>query len=171
LTVLVGVVVPGEGCVLACDSRVSIGATILSDDCPKYVIAGSCVALVCGEDGGLLDALDGSRNVDELRYRALEYQNGKDLDWALLVYDRRSEKLVYFEGSGATVLLDDFGALGSGGTLALGALTYAGKPRTLASAQKLARRACQVAIRHNATCGGKVRVLTIRGKRLPVEIS
>lgn len=150
---------------MACDSRVTSGYEIVTDDCLKYVIAGSAVCLVSGNDGSLLEHLAQARNIEGVRLLANEYQEGKGLSWDLLCYCRRSEKLVLIDHAENAIVLGTFYATGSGGDTALGVLASAAAPRTLEAAARVVRKACEIACRHNAGCGGKIRVLTIRGKR------
>jgi 20S proteasome alpha/beta subunit len=157
--------------VLACDSRVTAGTGIVTDDCLKYVVAGSAVALVAGSDGALMDVIASAKNIDGLRMLATEYSDGRQLQWELLCYCRKSERLVWLDNTGMALPLGDYHATGSGGDYALGVLSSAPKPKDLAAAARLVRKACRVAIKHNAACGGKVRVLVVRGKRAPVEFS
>lgn len=172
MTVCCAIVVPGQGAVLGCDSRVSNVATadILSDACEKFIVAGSVTALISG-DIGLLDHIVAARNIEGLRMLAAEYSDGRGLSWDLLTYCRKSERLVYLDQAGVAQPLGEFYATGSGAGYALGCLSSSPRPKDLIQAQKLVRKAVRIAIKHNAACGGRIRVLTVRGKRSPVEIS
>jgi 20S proteasome alpha/beta subunit len=171
VTVIVGYTVPGEGAVLACDSRVTAGYGILSDSCDKFVVAGSAVCLVSGHDGSLIDHICHARNIEGVRMIAAEFMEGKNLSWDLLCYDRRSEQLVMVDSHGSSILVGPYHASGCGGDYAMGVFSSSPTPRTLERAQKLVKKACAVAIKHSAACGGKIRILTVRGKRAAVEIS
>lgn len=165
MTCCVAIKVPGHGAVLACDSRVLSGLGILTDACDKFVIAGSAVCLVAGHDGMLCDVISSAKNVDEVRHAALEYTDGKTLSWDLLIYDRRSDSLVYLDNHGSTIRLGNVATSGSGGDIAQGVLDALPKPSGLPAAAKAAERAIRTAIRRNAACGGRVRVLSIPSSR------
>lgn len=162
--------IEGEGAVLACDSRVTAGYSILSDSCDKFVVAGSAVCLVSGHDGSLIDHICHAKNVEGVRMIAAEFMEGKGLSWDLLCYDRRTERLVMVDSHGSAIVLGPYHTSGCGGDYAMGVLSSSPIPRTLEAAQKLVRKATAVAVRHSAACGGRIRVLTVRGKRAAVEI-
>lgn len=170
MTVAVGVRVPGEGAVLACDSRVLAGYDIVSDTCEKFLVCGSCVALVAGNDGGLMDAIAGTKNVQELHTAAFAYQEGKALNWSLLVYDRKADRLLSIDSDGCVLPLGLQATDGAGGGIALGVLSGQ-RPKDLAAAKRLVKRAVLTACKHNASCGGRTRIVTVRGKRGSVEVS
>ena len=170
MTVVAGYLVPG-GAVLACDSRVLAGDQIASDSCDKFVIAGSAVCLVSGQDGALMEAIGQAKNFEGVRMLATEYQQGNSgLNWNLLCYDRRTEQLLDFDSDGCTLTVGPWATRGAGGPYAAGALSASSVPRTLEAAEKLVRKACSIAIKHSAACGGRIRVLTVRGKRTAVEV-
>jgi 20S proteasome alpha/beta subunit len=171
MTVVVGQLVEGAGAVLACDSRITCGYSILTDACDKFLVCGSAVVLVSGDDGGLMAELAHTRHFDTVRAAALAYTEGKQLTWELLIYDRRVGGLFVLNSDGATVPLGSYAALGAGGDIALGVLGSAPVPKDLVSATRLVKRAARVAVKHNSGCGGKIRVLTIRGKRDRVEVA
>lgn len=147
------------------------GYGIVTDNCLKYVVAGSAICLVSGHDGALCDVIAQARNIEGVRMMAAEYMEGRGLSWDLLCFDRRLQTLVCLDSHGSAIVLGNYHTTGAGGDVALGVLSGALVPRTLEAAQKLVRKACNVAVKHNAACGGKIRVLTVRGKRAAIEFS
>ncbi len=171
MTVCVALKVPGVGAVLACDSRVLCGHGILTDACDKWIIAGSAICLVSGHDGALMDVLSEARSLQEVHTAALEYTDGKALNWDLLIFDRKSDCLVFLDNHGSTLRLGLSATSGSGGDIAQGVIDTLPKPTTLAQASRIADRAIRTAIRRNAACGGRVRVLQVPGaRRKPVLV-
>lgn len=171
MTVCLALKVPGHGCVLACDSRVLCSYNVLTDQCDKFVVAGSAVCLVSGHDGMLCDVIAGAKSIDEVRHAALEYTDGKQLSWDLLVYDRRSDSLVLLDNHGSTIRLGNSATTGAGGDIAQGVLDTLPKPSSLPAAARAAERAVRTAIRRNASCGGRVRLLTVpAARRKPVHV-
>ena len=171
MTVTAAILVPGHGCVLGCDSRVTAGYGIVTDACVKYVVAGSAICLVSGHDGSLMDYIASARNIEGVRLIASEYTDGRNLSWDLLCYDRKLERLVVIDSHGSAIPVGAYHTSGSGGDVALGVLSSSPPPQTLEAGKRLIRKACGLAARHNAACGGKVRVLTVEGGRKKVEIS
>ena len=167
MTCIVAVRVPGVGCVLGCDSRVTVGTEILTDLCDKYFVAGPCAGAIAGYDGGLLQALVAAKGVDAVRAAALKYTEDREkLDWSALLYDQRADKLGYLDSSGAWLPLGSTAAQGCGAAYALGYLSGQPTPRTLDQAHALAEAAVKVAIRHDSACGGRVRAVRApRGAR------
>jgi 20S proteasome alpha/beta subunit len=177
LPVTVGVVyrVPGQGAVLACDSRITgDNAQILSDQDEKWLVAGSSVACCAGSLGGLWNDLRAQppRSWPELRRAITDIDAvlSHDRDYEVLAYDRRADSLWHADHSGEALRKGLFATIGCGGTLALGVLEASAAPRTLEAAEKLVRRAVRVACKYNSACGGRTRVLLVQGKRTAISI-
>ena len=162
MTVGLGIVVRDKGCVLACDSRVMAGYSIVSDDCEKFVLCGSAVALVSGNDGGLVDAIKGSRNLVQLHKRALTYTVDTNLTWDLLIWDRTTSRLYLLDQAGSFLPLGATAAIGRGGEMAQGFLdAFAKAPVSLVEASARAQAGVVATCRRNAACGGLVRVIVV----------
>lgn len=163
MTVLAAVRVPGKGCVLAADSRVTAGTSIVTDTCVKVLRCGAVVAGVSGHDGSLLTALKGTRNWDEVLRGAFKYAaDHPALDWSLLVYDSGADVLRYVD-SDETVL--DSGLVATGGCgapYARGWLDAQAPARTLEVARAQAMGAVRAAIKRDSACGGRVRTIVLR---------
>ena len=93
-----------------------------------------------------------------------------DRDYEVLAYDRRGDSLWHADHSGEALRKGLFGTIGCGGALALGVLEASAAPKTLESAERLVRRAVKVACKYNSACGGRVRVLVVRGKRGAISV-
>lgn len=171
MTIGLGIKVPGQGCVLACDSRVLCGNDIVTDTCDKFVLAGSAVAVVAGHDGALMDHLQLCKSFDELYNTALEYTQDKPLNWDLLIFDRKTDQLVFLDNHGSLLRVGNGYAIGCGSGFAMGVLDALPKISTLEAAKKAADKAVRCAIRRNAACGGRVRLLVVpAGRKAPVQV-
>lgn len=173
----VGIVyrVPGQGAVLACDSRVtSDSGAIYTDTDEKWLVGGGYVASCAGGLGGLWYDLREAppRTWRELRTATVnpEAETKMGLAYELLVYDRKADQLWTADHQGDATRKGLFAAIGCGGTLALGVLEASAQPRTLEAAERLVRRAVKVACKHNSFCGGRVRVLVVKGKRSVITV-
>ena len=161
MTIGVAISLGSEGAVLACDSRITEGSSIFVDDCQKWLVTGSVVSVVAGKDGGLMDAIRGVKNFQELHTAAMDYTHGRDLNWCLLSYDRPSSQLVYLDSDGLLQPLGRQGAIGCGSATAKGVLAVSKAPRSLEQAAKVARKACEVTCQHDVLCGGKINVVVV----------
>lgn len=164
MTVGVGIRVPGQGAVLACDSRITDPASgeIFTDAEHKWGVFGSAPAVYAGVVGDLWDELRRSppRNISELRERIRDLQaqeHGRD--YGILCYDRAKDRLLGLSHQGEATQMGVHYTIGCGGALALGVLDAAKAPTSLEAAAKLATRAVKITCRRNAFCGGRIRVL------------
>lgn len=170
MTVGVAIRVPGQGAVLACDSRVvdSDSGEIYTDADHKWGLFGTTAAVCSGALGGLwLDLREKPpRNLAELRERTTDLDaKDHDREYEILVYDRRKDRLVICDHQGDMTHVGGMGAVGSGGAIALGVLDAAKPPTTLEAAATLAQRACRIATRRNAFCGGRIRLVLVPAAR------
>jgi 20S proteasome alpha/beta subunit len=155
VTVGVAYRVPGLGAVLVSDGRVTHDQEIVSDVERKFVVCGATAVLVSGTVGQVWRQLQERPPRSFAAFRERLAESDDETDW--LAYDRRSDRL----WAGDVRLGHTFAALGSGGSLALGALEVSPTPRTLEAAEKVAIAAARVACRRNVTCGGRIRVLVV----------
>lgn len=171
VTVGVAYRVPGLGAVVACDSRITDteSGMIYSDHVDKWLIGGSVVACYSGTAGGLWGELREAspRTWADLRKALIDIDatESHDRDYDALAYDRRTDTLWHTDHQGDAVRKGVCGTIGIGGTIALGVLEASPTPKTLEAAERLVRRAIKVACKHNSSCGGRTRVLVVRGKR------
>ena len=169
MTVCVGIALPSGGAVMACDSRVCVGESIMTDDCQKWVITGSVISLAAGATGGLFRAIGRAKGLVDLHEAAADYTEGKSLEWCLLSYDRELGGLWYLDSDGQLLPLDGAYAVGCGADLARGVMVASKPPTSLEQAGKLARKACGAACTYSALCGGTIHVLTVpTGRRRKV---
>jgi len=174
MTVGIAIRVPGAGAVLACDSRISgDGGHIFTDLEEKWLVAGTATAVYAGCVGGMWHKLRDAppRNWTDLR-AAIECPDAasRGLDYELLVYDRTQDRILWTGQHGEATVVRTHAACGAGGAYAYGVLDAAKPPTTLDAAVALARRTIKIVCRRNMTCGGRIRILVVRGKRTPVEI-
>lgn len=171
MTVCLAYRVPGEGCVLVSDGRVTDGALrVLTDSCDKSAVLGSCVALVAGCDGRALQDLQElkvKKYADILAYVRSRHGESEDY-WQLIVWDRSGQKL-YTLDSALTELEHSVAAIGCGSDIATGVLSALPHPQSLEEATRALNKAARVACRRNAGCGGRIRTIVVRGKRKPIE--
>jgi hypothetical protein len=167
--------VPGLGAVMVCDGRVSDGnSTILTDTSEKWLVAGSAVASYAGAIGGKwLDLRDNPPKDWTALWAALidHDATAHGLDYEILAYDRKRDRLLRTDHQGSALTVGLYSAIGAGGDIALGVLDALPAPRTLEGAVKLCQRAVRAAIRRNASCGGRIRTLIMRGRRAAVQVS
>lgn len=78
-------------------------------------------------------------------------------DSEVLVYDRRQDKTFY----GDLPVGRAYAGIGAGSPIALGALEAMPMPRDLEAAAKAVNKAVEVAIKLNASCGGRIRTVII----------
>lgn len=169
-TVLACYRVPGEGAVIACDSRVTMSTGVVSDTCDKWLVCGSVVLAVYGMDGGLPQALKPAKNWAEVMKRGTEYSKGTPLDWGVLAYDRRVDRVMLGEHLGGQYQVSNVYCTGAGGDYAQGWLDSQPRAKSLNAAAKLCRTALKAVFRRDVSCGGRIRILIARGKRGPVEL-
>lgn len=151
---------PGQGAVFACDSRITMGTTILSDSCDKWLLCGSVTLVVAGADGGLTLALARCRDIQQVIRVADEYSTPRDVDWIALGYDQKSDRIFTLLSCGQLQPLTRYSTIGCGGSYAKGWLDSCALRRDLRSAERVLRDACQSAIANDAACGGLVRTVT-----------
>lgn len=174
MTVGVAYRVPGHGAVLCCDGRICDPDTgaVHTERAEKWMVGGSVVAMYAGEIGwawlGLRD--NPPKTWRELCER-LEELRDRELDYSILAYDRTKDRLVHTDSADGAALPGLYGAVGCGGSVALGALDASPAPTSLTAAAKLVARAVRIACRRNAMCGGRVRTLVIPGRRGAVTVS
>lgn len=150
----------GKGAVLVSDGRVTHDNEIVTDSERKFVVCGSTACLVSGTVGQVWRQLQEKPPRSFTAFRAQLADSEDETDW--LAYDRRSDRL----WCGDVRLAHPFAVLGSGASLALGALEAMPIARSLTDAESRALAAVRIACRRNVTCGGRIRVLTVpkRGK-------
>lgn len=170
MTVGLVIRVPGHGAVLACDSRLSDdgAGTIYSDTERKWGQFGQVIACYAGSPGGLwLELLaDPPKRWAEFHKRTTVAGG----DFEILAYDRARDRLVHTDEKGWAVPVHGLhAAIGCGGPIALGVLDAAKTPSSLEAAAQLAGRAIKIACRRNVFCGGRVRVVLVKGRRAPLE--
>lgn len=164
MTVGVAIRVPGVGAVLVCDSRVSdsSGGKIYTDSEQKFGVFGTCTAIYAGRPGSLWIELRDSppRNWPEVYAKLTDTDaRAKDRDYEVLVYDRTQDRVIHTDASGYAVISGTSSTIGCGGELAQGVIDGARAPATLEAAAALALRACRAAVRRNAFCGGRLRLV------------
>lgn len=159
MTVGVGYRVPGLGAVLCSDGRVTHDDLIVSDSTKKYIVCGSTVVLIAGTVGQVWRQLQERPPRSFAAFREALAAHADEQDW--LAYDRRSDRL----WSGELQLSAPFGALGTGSSIALGALEALPLAKTLEAAERAALSAVRIACRRQASCGGRIRTVIVPGKR------
>lgn len=170
VTVIAVYRIPGEGAVLCADGRVTSGSSIITDTCDKWQVCGSVVLGIYGADGGLPQALEPAKNWAEVMKRATEYTTGKPLDWGLLAYDRRADRVVLGDSAGGEYSTLNIFAVGAGGDYAQGWLDGQKKAKSLNEAARLCKQALKAVFRRDASCGGRIKTLIVRGKRGAVQL-
>ena len=161
MTVGLGYRIPGVGAVLACDSRVTDSSSndILSDTEKKYAICGSMVVLVSGTLGKLWNQVQTSPPKSFNAFRSLLNEHmSDDTEW--LVYSKSDDRLYL----GDMLVTRPIAGIGCGSSFGLGALEALPLAKSLETAQKAISTAMMIACRRNASCGGKIRIITIPKK-------
>lgn len=173
MTVIVAVRLPGEGAVLAADGRVTQGTEIITDVCEKLSVCGSAILGASGQDGCLLPVLEQAKNWQDVVRAGVDFASKwTSLNWNVVGYDRKADQLWYFDWDGSQIPVPGmFAAIGCGGTYALGYMDARPKPRSLEDAAVLARAAVKATCKRDALCGGRVRLILVRGRRGAIEIS
>lgn len=163
VTCIVACRVPGKGAVIACESRVTAGTEIITDACDKWMVCGTVVLAIAGHDGGLVQALTGSKNLPGVLKAAAEYSSAHNgLNWQIIGYDMPRDQLLQLDSDGALIVVErKVTAGGSGGSYALGWLEAQRAPKTLGAAARSTTLAVRAAIKRDCACGGRVRVLSI----------
>lgn len=169
MTCIVAYRVPGEGAVLSCDSRVTDESAIVTDTCDKWLICGNVLLGISGHDGGLMPTIAPARSWADVVRLSAEYSRGRELEWEILAYDRRADRLMSLDHHGTQLVLGNAAAAGHGAAYALGALDVLPRARSLDKAAALATKAVRVAIRRDTSCGGRVRTFVARGRSRAVE--
>jgi len=161
VTVCLGYRIPGVGAVLACDGRITDGSSndILSDNEKKYAICGNMVVLVAGTFGKLWNKIQTSppKSFTALRM-AINDHMGDDSEW--LVYSKSEDRLYL----GDMLVSRPIAGIGCGSAFGLGALEALPLAKTLEAAQQAVSTAMAIACRRNASCGGRIRLITIPKK-------
>lgn len=174
MTVGVAIRVPGQGAVLACDSRTTGDfGTVYSDSDQKYGVFGTCVGLCAGQMGGLwIDLCESPpRNWAELRGKITDLDaTAHGRAYEILVYDRLGDRILLTDHQGDSILQSGFAAIGVGADLALGVLSASKTPTTLDAAAKLVQRTVKIVCRRNALCGGRIRTLVVHGRKGPIDV-
>lgn len=156
MTVVAAYRVPNVGCVVMSDSRVSSGSgKVHSDVTRKTLRIGDLTLAITGSDQHALQDLCASK---VRTYPALiEWMRTRDdkSAWCVYGYDSSNDKLFALEADLEFVEYDQWFAGGAGGELAAGALEVLPVPATLDEAVNVLQVAIAVAIKHNATCGGR----------------
>ena len=156
MTVGVAYRVPGLGAVLVSDGRVTDQhCELVTDSARKFVLAGATACIVAGEIGPVWRQLQERPPRSFRAFREALESSVDDTDY--LAYDRRADRLWV----GDVRLFQPFAVIGSGATLALGALEAMPPAKTLVDAERNALSAVRVACRRNVTCGGRLRVLVV----------
>jgi 20S proteasome alpha/beta subunit len=155
MTIIVAIRVPGQGAVLACDSRVSIGDEIASDSYVKCRAGAEVLYAACGTERGMLEQFE-AHTWPEVYDQALSLELQ---DWSLLAADKSG---VYFLHHGGFRLRHPFKyATGSGAPFALGYMDACRPAKSVADAVHIAKGAVKCAIARDSGCGGKIRVITL----------
>jgi 20S proteasome alpha/beta subunit len=155
MTIIAAIRVPGKGAVLACDSRATAGDEILTDSAVKFGLGGAVVYATAGVSRNIQAQID-AHTVDELFEQAL---NAELSDWTMLAADLSGVHFLHCHGFRTS--FPYHGAIGSGSEYALGFMDASGRAQSLADAERIARLAVKCAIKRNAACGGKIRVLRL----------
>lgn len=146
---------------LACDGRVvdADSNTIYSDSEKKFAICGSVTVMVAGNFGKLWAKIQASPPKSWTGLRAAIDENmDDDTEW--LAYDRKTDRLYL----GDVIMGRPIAGIGCGSPFGLGALEAIPLAKTLETAQKAVSSAMAIACRRNASCGGRIRILTIPKK-------
>lgn len=146
---------------MACDGRVCDSATnaILSDSEKKYALCGSISVLVAGTLGKMWVQLQAKPPKSYASFRvSIDEHADEDTEW--LAYDRRADRLFM----GDVVISQNVAGIGCGSPFGLGALEALPRAKTLEVAYKHVQSAMTIACRRNASCGGRIRILTVPRK-------
>ena len=157
MTVGVAYRIPGVGAVMVSDGRVTHDGVICTDSARKYVQCGPVVVLLSGTVDDTWRQLQDKapRTFSALRTILAD---GDKFDW--LAYDPRTDRL----HAGGVHVVSAFSAIGSGSSLAIGALEVLPVPKTLEEAEAIATRAVRAACRHHIECGGRIRSVIVPQK-------
>lgn len=155
MTVGVAYRVPGQGAVLVSDGLITHDGAIISNMARKHVLCGSTVVLVAGEIGQLWRELQERPPRSFAAFLTAVASSSDDTDW--LAYDRRSDRLWL----GNARLSQAFATLGSGDSVALGALDAMPVARSLEMAEQTALRAVRITCQRRADCGGRIRTVVV----------
>lgn len=156
MTVIAALHVPGQGSVIASDSRATTNTAIFSDARRKIVVGGEVACAVAGVAGRLTDLLADVSSWSDVVSLANDYG---PTDWSLLCASPRG--VHYIDGGGTAHTFKYVHAIGSGSEFALGFIDAHAKPKTLKDAAELVSAAVKCAIKRDAGCGGKTYVVLI----------
>lgn len=146
---------------MACDGRVCDSETneILSDSEKKYALCGAITVLVSGTLGKMWIQLQANPPRTYASFRAsIDEHADDDTEW--MAYDRRADRLFI----GDVLITRNIAGIGCGSPFGLGALEALPLAKTLDTAYKHVHTAMTIACRRNASCGGRIRILTIPRK-------
>lgn len=158
MTVGVAYRVPGVGAVLVSDGRITHDGELVSDNARKYVLCGATAVIVSGEIGQAWRRLQEKPPRSFAALRTAIVESKEDNDW--LAYNRSNDQLWL----GEVRISGPFATLGSGASLALGALEVLPLARTLVDAEQVAQRAVRAACARHVECGGKIRTVIVPRK-------
>jgi len=159
VTVCVAVRLPGEGCVLGADGRVTSGGAVVATAAVKVRRFGALYVGVAGDAPTVLSAWrrTGPSTVEELLTCA-----PKGRDWEAVAYDCATDRLVTVDSTGAVMTYREWAAVGTGGTAALACMDYAARELRDATPELVAhcvRRIVRSVSKYDTACGGRVRVV------------
>jgi ATP-dependent protease HslVU (ClpYQ) peptidase subunit len=153
MTVCVGIRVPGLGAVVGSDGRVSACDEVVADDFVKVARCGTATVAAAGVPD-VLEWLKGARNwphaVRLIKRRA-------QAEWIAVGYCATRDRLMNADQT-SSLPVPDFYAVGSGASVALGALAAMRVPKTLDEAERAVRKALRIASARVTSCGGKTTV-------------
>lgn len=143
------------GAVLVSDGRVTHGGEVVSDTAQKCFLCGPVGVIVAGEIGPLWRRLQERPPRTFKAFREAVDAESLSVEW--LAYDPRSRSIWLSD----VRISAQFAALGSGSSLALGALEVLPAPTSLVEAKRTAEKAVRAACRRHTECGGKIRSLMV----------
>ena len=158
MTVAVAIRVPGVGCVIGSDGRITEDCAILADSFVKWSDWGGLVSCWAGDLAKKTD-LDRAPPADLDALRAKLRTGGGET--SVLVYDRAADRLTHTGSDAWLIPVASHWAIGSGGNVALGFLDGQRPAADLKSAAGLALRALRAAVRRRSSCGGRLRVVQV----------
>lgn len=157
MTVCVALRLPGVGCAMAADSRIIDAHTmaIMSDSQVKFVVYPQGCVMIAGIITGAWTRFQAQPPKTHKAFLEALPELGDECE--TLSYHRTSDKLWY----DTQTLGRTYAGIGAGSPIALGVLASAGIPKTLEEAGCLVQRSVEIAMKLNASCGGRVRVVVI----------
>lgn len=163
MTVIAAYRIPGQGCVLACDSRVTGDfGEIITDNDFKYLSGPTYTAVCAGTLGGLWFDLmiEPPKTLAAFRTAFRAESPFGHPGYVAIVYDHTSDALMRIDHSGDVCQAPEaFVTDGCGGDLARGMLIMSKAPKNLSEAGKVLRTTLTAVAKRNSMCGGKIRTL------------